>query len=160
MMDISTLFLHEYTYMLRGLMRLGVLERDVRDVLQEVFLEVWRELPTYNSSRPLRPWLYAFMVRFAANYRRLARHREITLATLPDASQRSDENTNARDLVLRALESLGDEQRVCVVMHDFEGFTAQEIADATATPLGTVYSRIRMGRDTFRSSVESLEGAA
>jgi RNA polymerase sigma-70 factor, ECF subfamily len=160
MMDISTLFLDEYTYMLRGLMRLGVLERDVRDVMQEVFLEVWRELPAYDSARPLRPWLYAFMVRFAANYRRLARHREITLATLPDASQHSDANANARDLVLRALESLGEEQRACVVMHDFEGFTAQEIADATATPIGTVYSRIRLGREAFRCSALLLEGSA
>jgi RNA polymerase sigma-70 factor, ECF subfamily len=155
-MDFSALFLQQYAYVFRGLMRLGVHERDVRDVLQEVFLEVSHALPGYDTSRPLRPWLYAFMVRFAANYRRLARHKEFSAQ--PEQEVHEDVS-QTRDLVLRALAALLAEQRICVVMHDFEGFTAQEIADVTETPLGTVYSRVRMGREAFRRAIDALEGA-
>jgi RNA polymerase sigma-70 factor, ECF subfamily len=160
LMDFSALFLQQYAYVFRGLMRLGVLERDVRDVLQEVFLEVSHALPDYDPQRPMRPWLYAFMVRFAANYRRLARHKETTGDTQPKhAAYGAEDASHTRDLVLRALSALEDHQRTCVVMHDFEGFTAQEIADATETPLGTVYSRVRMGREAFRRAIDELEGA-
>jgi RNA polymerase sigma-70 factor, ECF subfamily len=158
LMDFSALFLQHYAYVFRGLMRLGVQERDVRDVLQEVFLEVSHALPGYDPQRPLRPWLYAFMVRFAANYRRLARHKESS-ASLLQGAHSSEDASHTRDLVLRALGTLEGEQRTCIVMHDFEGFTAQEIADATETPLGTVYSRVRMGREAFRRAFDDLEGA-
>ena len=42
-------------------------------------------------------------------------------------------------------------------MHDLEGFSAPEIAEQTASKLNTVYSRIRLAREDFKSAVERLQ---
>jgi RNA polymerase sigma-70 factor (ECF subfamily) len=151
------LFEAEFTYVCRSLRRLGVREADMKDVAQEIFLAVHRHLDEYEPSRPVRPWLFSFSLRFAANYRRLARNR----AHVPDdglhqeAARGSD--VEARDLVLRALEALDFDFRVVFVMHDLEGFSAPEIAEQTGCKLNTVYSRIRLAREGFKSAVERLQ---
>jgi RNA polymerase sigma-70 factor (ECF subfamily) len=151
------LFEAEFTYVCRSLRRLGVREADMKDVAQEIFLAVHRHLDEYDTSRPVRPWLFSFSLRFAANYRRLARNR----AHLPDDGLHQEaapgSDVEARDLVLRALEALDFDFRVVFVMHDLEGFSAPEIAEQTGSKLNTVYSRIRLAREAFKSAVERLQ---
>lgn len=129
----------------------------MEDVAQELFITVYHRRKAYDPSRPLRPWLLSFALRFAANYRRLARHRDTdsrgTLAVKPSSS---DAATEARDLVLRALETLDFDRRVALVMHDLEGCGASEIAAAVGVPVNTVYSRLRLARASFRSAVDKL----
>src|SRR5580658_6150682 len=65
----------ECGYVWTTLRRLGVADRDVEDVAHETFLRVAVHLPEYDPSRPLRAWLFVFIMRMARDYRRLARHR-------------------------------------------------------------------------------------
>jgi RNA polymerase sigma-70 factor (ECF subfamily) len=154
--EFRQLFREEFVYVCRSLRRLGVRAGDADDVAQEVFMTVHARRAEYDARRPRRPWLYAFVVRYAANYRRLKRHlaepieRIERLALAPRSSA-----IEARDEVLRALDRLPDEQRFAFVMHDLEGFEAPEIAALTAAPLNTVYSRIRLGRAAFRAALEA-----
>jgi RNA polymerase sigma-70 factor (ECF subfamily) len=152
------LFDAEFGYACRALRRLGVHAADVEDVAQELFVAVHRGLPAYDPGRPLRPWLFSFALRFAANYRRLARHRghasDLELSDVPASRHSSAE---ARDLVLRALGELDFDRRTVVVMHDLEGFHAPEIAAQLGVPVNTVYSRLRIGRAEFQAAVEALQ---
>src|SRR5579862_3687219 len=68
-------FEREFDYVWASLRRLGVHDRDLEDVAQDVFVQVHKRLPNYDPSRPIRPWLFAFAVRCASDWRRLARHR-------------------------------------------------------------------------------------
>ena len=154
------LFDREFGYVCRALRRLGVRAGDLEDVAQELFVAVHRALPSYDRSRDLRPWLFSFAFRFAANYRRLARHagyasdgpfRTMSAEDHPDAE--------ARDMVLRALEALDFDRRDVIVMHDLEGFSAPEIAAQLGIPLNTVYSRLRLARGEFRAAVHALRAA-
>lgn len=151
------LFEAEFAYVCRSLRRLGVREADMKDVAQELFLAVHRHLDEYDTSRPVRPWLFSFALRFASNYRRLARNR----AHVPDDVQHEEvtrgPDIEARDLVLRALEGIDFDLRVAFVMHDLEGFGAPEIAEQLGCKLNTVYSRIRLAREDFKSAVERLQ---
>ncbi len=168
--EFRKLFDAEYLYVCRTLRRLGVRDRDVEDLAQELFLVVHRQLASFDRSRAPRPWLYAFVVRLAANYRRLRRHRD-ELAGL--AGDGADENhapmahhaqyaddRATRDLVLRALDLLDDEKRDVLVLYDLEGFGAQEIAEMSAIPTNTVYSRVRLAREAFRRAVSTLSGVS
>jgi RNA polymerase sigma-70 factor, ECF subfamily len=154
------LFDREFGYVCRALRRLGVRAGDLEDVAQELFVAVHHALSAYDGSRALRPWLFSFAFRFAANYRRLARHagyasdgpfRTMSAVGHPDAE--------ARDTVLRALESLDFDRRDVIVMHDLEGFSAPEIAAQLGIPLNTVYSRLRLARAGFRDAVHALHAA-
>ncbi len=151
------IFEAEFGYVCRSLRRLGVLSADLQDVAQELFCSVHQRLDEYNPARPLRPWLFSFSLRFAANYRRLARNHnhvpENALSTHPAPVPDAD----ARDLVLAALAALDFDRRVVLVMHDLEGFAAPEIAEQLGCNLNTVYSRIRLARKAFKDAVVRLQ---
>ena len=154
--DFRALFEAELPFVLRALRRLGVREGDLPDVAQELFLCVFDRLGELDPAAPRRRWLYAFCVRFASNYRRLARHRAAPLDDTYPEPRVAGADSEARDLVLRGLDVLEFDQRVALVLHDLEGVTAPEIAILTETPMNTVYSRIRLARDAFRAAVEKL----
>lgn len=147
----------EFGYVCRSLRRLGVSSGDVQDIAQELFVTVHRSWADYDPSRPLRPWLFSYALRYAANYRRLKRHEMPLLRAdeLTDATT-SQPDAGDRDIVLRALDRLDFDFRVAVVMHDLAGFSAPEIADSTGVPLNTVYSRIRLGRTELKAALERL----
>ncbi len=149
-------FAGSFPYVCRTLARLGVQADDVEDVAQEVFLAVHRHFDAFDPSRRVDPWLFGFCMRLAANYRRLARHRhedpgsgrsEKTDFQTPEAQLRKQQ---MREVVLRVLQRLPLAQRYALIMHDIDGMSAREIADVLAISLNTVYSRVRLGRKTFR----------
>jgi len=73
--DAGTIFQQEFRYVWNSLRRLGVHQRDLEDVVHEVFVRVHDQLPLFDVTRPLRPWLFGIALGLATNYRRLARHR-------------------------------------------------------------------------------------
>ncbi len=157
-------FHEQFGYVARSLRRLGVVPRDLEDMAQEVFLTVHVRWGDYDPSRPIRPWLFAFCFRVAANYRRLARHRyEVEPEAAGDvpASERDAEDelhrAEGRALVIAALDAMDFERRSLVVMHDLEGFTVPEIEALTSVPRKTIYSRLRAARDEFVSIARKLQ---
>ena len=105
----------------------------------------------------MRPWLFSFALRYAANYRKLARHRAELSDAVDARTPASDARTEARDLVLRALTRLEFDRRSVLVMHDLEGFGAGDIAVDLGIPVNTVYSRLRLARDQFRDAIVALQ---
>ena len=155
--DFRRIFEAEFGYVTRSLRRLGVEEADISDISQELFVAVNERLGGYDPTRPVRPWLFSFALRFAANYRRLSRNRASIVEFDEANPQSSDPNIEARDLVLRALSELDFDRRTVLVMHDLEGFPAPEISEQRDAPLNTVYSRLRLAREDFRSAVTRLQ---
>ena len=161
--DFEAMYRAEFPYVFRSLRRLGVRDRELEDVAHDVFLAVYRRRDDYEPGRPLRPWLFGFAHRIAADHRRLSRHRH----ELPDdgddqvagAGQRPDEqlaDEQARRTLLRALDELTDDRRAVLVMHDLEGHGMPEIAEALALPLNTAYSRLRLARRDLAAAVQRL----
>jgi RNA polymerase sigma-70 factor (ECF subfamily) len=152
--DFRSVFTAEFAFVSRSLQRLGVREADVLDVAQELFLSVHARLHEWDRQRPIRPWLFGFAIRFASNYRKLGRHRGRPLDhdEAPDTPRLGDK-LDAKQLVQRALDSLDFDKRLALVMHDLEGFTGAEIATELGIPIFTVYSRVRVARETVREIV-------
>jgi RNA polymerase sigma-70 factor (ECF subfamily) len=156
------IFEQELDYVWITLRRLGVHARDLEDLAQEVFVSVYRRLDDYDTSRPLRPWLFAFAFRCASDWRRLARHR-VEVSDDPDrtaASTRSadDAMVHAEDLelALEALQHVEIERRAVLVLHEFDECPMKEIVRLLAIPLFTGYSRLRVGREEFTAAVRRL----
>jgi len=83
-------FEEHFDYVYRSLRRLGVQERDLEDVTHDVFLEVHAAWSRFDRTRPPKPWLFAFAFRFASDYRRLARHRNVPTADMDLVNDRPD----------------------------------------------------------------------
>jgi len=142
-------------------MRLGVPPRDVDDLLQEVFVVLYRKRHDYDPHRKLRPWLCGIAFRVASAWKRRAFHREVPTAL--DEQQwpttTLDEKHAAHHTVQRALRTLSFEHRAVVVLCDLEGYTAPEAGELIGIPAGTVYSRLHEGRRLFAAAVRAEGGA-
>lgn len=161
--DFRAVFEHELDYVWTSLRRLGVQGRDLEDVAQEVFVAVHRRWTEYDRARPIRPWLFAFAVRCASDWRQLARNRVEVLGT--DGGERAattpgaDETLDAareRALVLAALEAVDLDRRAVFILHELDGCSMREITGVLGIPLFTGYSRLRVAREEFTAAVHGL----
>jgi len=134
------------------------------DVLQEVFLQVWRRARDFDESRGRAfTWLVTIARSRALDRLRAAGSRA-RLATEAAQSPRDEVGDAAEEAmrseqaatVRKALAELPDEQRRALLLAYFEGLTQTEIAARLGDPLGTVKTRMRSGiiklRELLRGS--------
>ena len=162
---MGAVFDQNFDYVWNTLRRLGVREADLEDLVQDVFLKIHVRSADFDAARPLRPWLFGFAYRVAADYRRLARHRveahyasgEVVAAD-PAADERMEADED-RALVRRALESVELDRRAVLILHDLDEVPVPDIAGALGIPLNTAYSRLRLARAEFASAAKRLRRA-
>ena len=159
--SFEALFRAEFAYVYGTLRRLSVAARDLEDVTHDVFVQVYRRFDTYEPLRPVRPWLFAFAVRVATDYRRLARHRyERQVETEPVDSAPSPADAVAKAEVLahafEALNAIELDRRAVFILHELDGFVMTEVAAALGISVNTGYSRLRLARAEFRRAARRL----
>jgi len=143
---------------------------DACDIVQEVFLKVFRNIGSFRGNSSLKTWIYRIAVNEAYNHRRwFSRHQRQEIAmgaeegmpcyedSLADPGrtpfdQAADHETRA--LVEAALEKLNAKFRAAVVLRDIEDLSYEEIATVLDVSLGTVKSRILRGREALRKVLE------
>ncbi|TDD80361.1 RNA polymerase sigma factor [Actinomadura rubrisoli] len=124
----------------------------VDDVVQVVFLDVWRSRRRFDPARGLEPWLLAIARRRAIDLLRAeARHSRratplVDAARVPDAGPAVDAACDIRD----ALAALPAPQRQALVLAHFGQLTQREIAHRLDIPLGTVKARTARGLRRLR----------
>jgi len=137
---------------------------EAEEVLQEVFLQVWRQSDRYEAGRSTpRGWLLMLARSRALDRlrRRDARGRHeqeaVADATFPrlvsPLGTRRLEEAQRRERICSALNLLSPEQRRCIELAFFEGLTHTQIAERLAAPLGTVKSRILLGMNKLRQAL-------
>jgi RNA polymerase sigma-70 factor, ECF subfamily len=143
---------------------------DSADVVQEVFLKVFRNVGSFRNQSSLKTWIYRISVNEAYNHRRwFSRHKkqEVGLETesevardyqsvLPDPGRSPFElaaDHETRALIEQALGGLNPAFRAAVVLRDIEDLSYEEIADVLDVSLGTVKSRILRGREALRKAL-------
>ena len=137
----------QFDYVYHALRRHGISPTDAEDLVQEVFLVMWRRWSEYDTTRPLRPWLGGIAFRVAYNYRQRS-GREVPGGIVdaedeaPSPEDRLDAHS-ARALVLRVLAALPEKYRALIVSHDLDGVPMREIADTMRVPLFTAHTRLR-----------------
>jgi RNA polymerase sigma-70 factor (ECF subfamily) len=135
------------------------------DILQDVFIQVWRRANDFDERRG-RPftWLVTLARSRAIDRLRMlgARQRLTTGAALEQERNESvsdaltdSVNSEQKAMVRRALATLPEEQRHTLLLAYFEGLTQSEIASRIGAPLGTVKTRMRSGMIKLRELLES-----
>jgi RNA polymerase sigma-70 factor, ECF subfamily len=146
-----------YAMLLRILKDTGAAE----EVLQDLFLQLWRGAARFDPSRGSLPaWLLVIGRNRALSRLRGKERREFvlddtegfSLEALPSQGNLEDEaaRTQLMDRLRGALAALPPEQREAVELAYFEGMTQTEIAARTGSPLGTVKSRVRAAMQTLK----------
>ena len=142
----------------RALVRLGVPQALVEDVVQEVFCIVHRRLAAFEGRSSVRTWVYGIAVRVARTHRRTTARRPTDgadaldeLATDPrHAPDALVEAAEAHRLVLALIDELDETLREVFVLAELEELTAAQIGDVLALSPNTVSSRLRLARRDFQ----------
>jgi len=119
------------------------------DILQDVFIQLWRNPQAFNASRgSLAVWLAVIARNRAIDQLRKKRPEveaaETVISVDPELESAAD-RSQAIEKVRAVLAGMPEEQRAALEMAFFEGLTHVEIAGKTGQPLGTVKTRIRSG---------------
>ncbi len=148
-----------YRLILFGLLvRILNSREEAEDVLQEVFLQVWRRAVDFDEQRG-RPFTWLVTLtrsRAIDRLRVLASRQRLADSAAQDATDEVSDavadtlHAEQREIVGRALASLPEEQRRTLKLAYFEGLTQSEIAAQLGTPLGTVKTRMRAGMIKLR----------
>jgi RNA polymerase sigma-70 factor, ECF subfamily len=126
------------------------------DILQDVFMQLWRNPQAFNASRgSLAAWLAVIARNRAIDKLRKKRPEaepaETVIAVAPDLEDTAGHNL-AIEKVRTVLAGIPAEQRAALEMAFFEGLTHVEIAGKTGQPLGTIKTRIRSGLSAVRKA--------
>lgn len=138
-------------------------QTSAEEVLQDVFWQVWISADSYRGSGSAAAWIYRIARNKALNQlRRLKRSTEsgeveyldalantreaASVSAGSDIEQTAERNWHAQQ-VRSALQSLPEEQRICVELAYFDGLSQSQIAELLRLPLGTVKTRLRLGME-------------
>jgi RNA polymerase sigma-70 factor (ECF subfamily) len=142
------------------------------DLSQEVFLRVFRTLPSFRGQAALRTWIYRIVINQARNRQRWWRRRrrsdqvqlEQHVLEHGDLREPNDADSPHRALARKelaaklwaALDGLPFDQRTVVVLREIDGLTYEEIAESLAVAIGTVKSRLTRARQTLRRELRGM----
>jgi RNA polymerase sigma-70 factor, ECF subfamily len=133
---------------------------DAQDAVAEVFLAAWRRLDELPEGDAARMWLYATARRVIANQRRSSRRRvalqerlEHEAASRPQAPSELD---GEEALVRAALAQLGPRDREVLLLAEWEGLSAAQIASVLGCLTVTARGRLHRARRRFRAAFEEL----
>ncbi len=143
-------------------LRILRVQADAEDLMQEVFLQVWRRADTYRPDRgSVESWVLTIARNRALDRQRAATTMKKAHQFLQDVSPTADDAAaqgmaildESRSAVRSALGDLADEQRRVLELAYFDGLSQSQIAAHLGVPLGTVKTRIRSAVERLRRSL-------
>lgn len=142
---------------------------DVKDMAQEVFLKVYRNLERFDGKSAFSTWIYRIAVNTCIDEIRKRKGKQTYSLDaelededgnykkqFADEGGRPEEEMLRKELrgeVLAALETLSPEHKAAVILRDIRGYSYEEIAEMMQMPLGTVKSRISRGRAQLKEEI-------
>ena len=144
-------------------------ETEADDLLQEVFMEIWKQAKNFSAEKgkPLG-WMVTLTRRRAidalrkkqayarAEERLQAQPEQQPLAWVQNATENDIEAGDTRALMAKVINSLPEAQQQVIELAFFQGMSQREIASHTNTPLGTVKTRLELGLKKIYDGLKEL----
>ena len=142
---------------------------DIDDLAQEIFVQAWRALPRFRGDAKFGTWLYRLATNMAIKeWHR--RKRRSWISHAEDVSAQAREGwtdgapgpstlaeRGAQEQALKAaVDHLPEKQRTAVLLHYFEDYSCEEVAQMTGCSVGTVWSRLHYACRKLRGSLDWL----
>ncbi|MBR6742004.1 MAG: sigma-70 family RNA polymerase sigma factor [Clostridia bacterium] len=144
-------------------------EHDASDLTQDIYIKVWRSLPSFRGDSQFSTWLYRIVQNASADRaRKLKRNQTVSLTVENDDEERGemeieDLSPNPEEMTLEkesagavkeALSRLSDAHREVLELRYIHGYSVLEICKITETDEGTVKSRLFRAREKLKKVLE------
>jgi RNA polymerase sigma-70 factor (ECF subfamily) len=141
---------------------------EAADVVQEIFLKVFRNIRGFRGDASLKTWIFRIALSEILNklrwWRRRYRSATVSLdephngngihvSDTKPSPHRALESKEEEQAIQQALTRLSSDHRSILVLRDIEGFSYTEIADITGISIGTVKSRLARARSEMKKSL-------
>jgi RNA polymerase sigma-70 factor (ECF subfamily) len=142
---------------------------DAMDITQEIFIKVFTSLYGFRENSSFSTWLYRIAVNTCIDFLRkkkedmlpikeeMAVGGEIKLGSHTESPEEYVERRELKQALMKAINTLPEEQRMCVILRDIQGFSYTEISDILICSLGTIKSRLYRGRRALKEKLKDPE---
>ena len=161
-LSFALVYEQHFDFVWRSARRLGVAEASLDDVVQDVFVTVYRRLDGFEGRSSLKTWMFGIVRHTVHDLRRSARRKPTEplvdepadhAGPTPQDAAVHGEGTRLLHAVLR---ELADDLREVFVLSELEQMSAPEVASALSLNVNTVYSRLRSARKEFEAALKRL----
>jgi RNA polymerase sigma factor (sigma-70 family) len=128
------------------------------DITQETFLRAFQKFHLYDSTKPLRPWLYRMTINMIRSTQRKQRwltfFGQVPEAALPYSLEELILKNEREQELWQVVNSLLKKRRDVIILHYYAGLTLQEVASTLGIRLGTCKSRLHEALKQLRKNGE------
>ena len=161
------LLFRTYRKLVFGLLYQTLAEHDeIEDVMQTVFLEVFRSLPNFERRSKLSSWISRITLNVAFRHVRYRRSRPTIYQTKTLEDEKTSESgyldpekdvlrKEAAQRFRQVIASLAPRKRTVFVLNELQGLPQEEIAEIVGTSLATVRTRLFYARKEFWKKIKS-----
>ena len=129
-----------------------------KDAVQETFIRVYRNIESYDLSKPFDPWFYKILTN---ECNRLLQKESKTSSFDPSEldydSEHVEEEVKDYSDLYQAIQELKDIYRIPIILKYIKGFSEKEIAEILELKQNTVKTRLYQGRDKLKLALEILK---
>ncbi|MGO9039902.1 MAG: RNA polymerase sigma factor [Steroidobacteraceae bacterium] len=157
---LETLYLSYHRRLARFLSRFTPRYENVEEIINDTFMAVWQRAKDFRNASQVSTWIFAIAYRTALNsLRRQKNHAAAqNLSDCPEQAVDPVLETEIQDWLNRGLNRLPIEQRLTVELVYHMGYSLEEIAAITDSPVGTVKARMFHARQKLRQYLPALGG--
>ncbi|MCF6282245.1 MAG: RNA polymerase sigma factor [Candidatus Polarisedimenticolaceae bacterium] len=138
-------------------------QHDAEDLVQELLVKLYSRHNELSKVKSLKPWLTRSLYNLYIDlYRRKERSpidhgydETISASACTDAGpQQEVQRSEMQHAIAKQMDTLNENQRILLIMHDIESYTLAEIAVILDTPIGTLKSRLHRSRAKLKKSLD------
>lgn len=141
-------------------------EEDAKDIVQETFIRVWKNIERYNPKNKFTTWLYKIVVNLCLDHLKMKKRKNIqdsnndnTQLDVGDGEnmERQIIHKEMTDIINRLTEKLTPKQRIVFILFFIQERTIEEIREITSMSKGSIKSNLYYARKNMQLLVEKNE---
>jgi RNA polymerase sigma factor (sigma-70 family) len=131
------------------------------DITQETFIKIMKSIHTYDSSKPIEPWIYKITINTTRNILRKQKWLRF-VGVIPEAAQENVvENsilqTEKDKELMQEINKLSQKLKEVIILHFYLGLKLKEVANVLGIPVGTCKSRLNAALVKLRNHIPEHE---
>lgn len=158
---LEEMYLNYHRRLTRFLTRIAPRYETVDEIINDTFLVVWQSAGGFRYASQVSTWIMGIAYRTALKSMRRQKHHHaaLSLDASPEQSCDPQLDTEVRDWLRQGLRRLSDDQRLTLELAYQLGYSLEEIAAITESPVGTVKARMFHARQKLRECLPALGGS-